>query len=183
MPPQPPLAPHHRPPTTNRTKTAGGDLKATNSLPESVAHGASFDIESGGRHRSRGHDLVRLQRRGEDWQREKPGDPLGCVPGRQPQSLTGDPHRKYQSRLPLDLIFFIARASKFRPKQYLPIQVLDMSTQGRHHYEATPLGLEDPLFAIEGFIDESGEHRSISGIHTFSYASASRVALWNERES
>ena len=91
---------HHRPPKANRTKTAGSSLeKSTDSLPVSVAHGASFDIESGGRRRSRGTIGTITGEEDEDWQREKPGDPLGCVPGRQPQSLSGDPHRKYQSRL------------------------------------------------------------------------------------
>ena len=31
--------------------------------------------------------------------------------------------------------------------------------------EAIPLGLEDPLFVVEGFIDERRKHRSIRGIY------------------
>ena len=34
--------------------------------------------------------------------------------------------------------------------------------------ESIPLGLEDPLFIVESFVDERREHRSISGIHPFS---------------
>jgi hypothetical protein len=36
--------------------------------------------------------------KGKDWQREKPGRATGCVSGRQPQRISGDPHRNYQSR-------------------------------------------------------------------------------------
>src|SRR5215469_6479838 len=35
--------------------------------------------------------------------------------------------------------------------------------------EAIPLGLEDPRFIVEGGVDECREHRSISGIHAFSF--------------
>jgi len=38
--------------------------------------------------------------------------------------------------------------------------------------EAIPLGLEDPLFIVEGFVDECREHRSISRIHAFSFGPA-----------
>jgi hypothetical protein len=38
-------------------------------------------------------------REGKDWQREKPGRAIGCVSGRQPPDISGDPHRNYQSRL------------------------------------------------------------------------------------
>jgi hypothetical protein len=31
--------------------------------------------------------------------------------------------------------------------------------------EATPLGLKDPPFIVEGFVDESCEHRSVTGTH------------------
>ena len=33
--------------------------------------------------------------------------------------------------------------------------------------KAIPLSLEDPLFIVEGFVDECREHRSISRIHAF----------------
>ena len=36
--------------------------------------------------------------------------------------------------------------------------------------EAIPLGLEYPAFIVEGFVDERREHRSIGGIHVFSFA-------------
>jgi hypothetical protein len=39
-----------------------------------------------------------------------------------------------------------------------------------HKAEAIPLGLEDPPFIVEGFLDECREHRLISGIHAFSFA-------------
>jgi hypothetical protein len=39
-----------------------------------------------------------------------------------------------------------------------------------HKAEAIPLGLEDPPFIVEGFLDECREHRLISGIHVFSFA-------------
>src|SRR5215471_5365366 len=35
--------------------------------------------------------------------------------------------------------------------------------------EAIPLGLEDPPLIVEGGVDECREHRSISGIHAFSF--------------
>ena len=35
--------------------------------------------------------------------------------------------------------------------------------------EAIPLGLEDPPLVVEGGLDECREHRSISGIHDFSF--------------
>src|SRR6516225_1546960 len=35
--------------------------------------------------------------------------------------------------------------------------------------EAIPLGLKDPRFIVEGGVDECREHRSISGIHAFSF--------------
>src|SRR5215469_10429184 len=35
--------------------------------------------------------------------------------------------------------------------------------------EAIPLGLEDPPFIVEGRVDECRKHRSISGIHAFSF--------------
>src|SRR6516164_10498391 len=35
--------------------------------------------------------------------------------------------------------------------------------------EAIPLGLEDPRFIVEGGVDECREHRSVSGIHAFSF--------------
>src|SRR5262249_4114504 len=35
--------------------------------------------------------------------------------------------------------------------------------------EAIPLGLKDPRFIVEGGVDERREHRSISGIHAFSF--------------
>src|SRR5438067_244316 len=38
--------------------------------------------------------------------------------------------------------------------------------------EAIPLGLEDPLFIVEGFVEECREHRSISRIHAFSFGPA-----------
>ena len=31
--------------------------------------------------------------------------------------------------------------------------------------EAIPLGLENPLFVVEGFVDQCREHRSVGGIH------------------
>src|ERR1700758_3111696 len=40
-----------------------------------------------------------IKGKGKDWQREKPGRATGCVSGRQPQHISGDPHRNYQSRL------------------------------------------------------------------------------------
>src|ERR1700720_983430 len=43
--------------------------------------------------------------------------------------------------------------------------------------EAIPLGLEDPPFVIEGFVDEGGEHRSISVIHAFSFARGFGISL------
>src|SRR6478672_4944503 len=33
--------------------------------------------------------------------------------------------------------------------------------------KAIPLGLEDPLFVVEGFVDQRREHGSISRIHAF----------------
>jgi hypothetical protein len=41
-----------------------------------------------------------------------------------------------------------------------------------HKAEAIPLGLEDPSFIVEGFLDECREHRLISGIHVFSFGRA-----------
>jgi hypothetical protein len=41
--------------------------------------------------------------------------------------------------------------------------------------ESIPLGLEDPRFVVEGFVDERSEHWSISEIHAFSSDLASRV--------
>jgi hypothetical protein len=39
-----------------------------------------------------------IKGKGKDWQREKPGRATGCVSGRQPRRVSGDPHRNYQSR-------------------------------------------------------------------------------------
>src|SRR5215469_1169639 len=44
--------------------------------------------------------------------------------------------------------------------------------------EAIPLGLEDPRFIVEGGVDECREHRSISGIHAFSFGPGLRI--WDE---
>ena len=35
--------------------------------------------------------------------------------------------------------------------------------------EAIPFGFEDPPLVVEGVVDECREHRSISGIHAFSF--------------
>src|SRR5215469_3862025 len=40
--------------------------------------------------------------------------------------------------------------------------------------EAIPLGLKDPRFIVEGGVDECREHRSISGIHAFSFGPGRR---------
>src|SRR6516164_8393331 len=44
--------------------------------------------------------------------------------------------------------------------------------------EAIPLGLEDPRFIVEGGVDECREHRSISGIHAFSFGPGLRI--WDQ---
>src|SRR5215470_12386409 len=44
--------------------------------------------------------------------------------------------------------------------------------------EAIPLGLEDPRFIVEGGVDECREHRSISGIHAFSFDPGLRI--WDQ---
>src|SRR6516165_8475834 len=44
--------------------------------------------------------------------------------------------------------------------------------------DAIPLGLEDPRFIIEGGVDECREHRSISGIHAFSFGPGLRI--WDQ---
>jgi hypothetical protein len=44
--------------------------------------------------------------------------------------------------------------------------------------EAIPLDFEDPPFVVEWLVDERREHRSISGIHVFSYALAGCVDAW-----
>ena len=36
--------------------------------------------------------------------------------------------------------------------------------------ETIPLGLENPIFVIEGLVGERREHGSVSGIHAFSIA-------------
>src|SRR5437762_2377170 len=44
--------------------------------------------------------------------------------------------------------------------------------------ETIPLGLEDPRFIIEGVVNECREHRSISGIHAFSFGPGLRI--WDQ---
>jgi hypothetical protein len=44
--------------------------------------------------------------------------------------------------------------------------------------EAIPLGLKDPRFIVEGGVDECREHRSISGIHVFSFGPGLRI--WDQ---
>src|SRR5262250_2972450 len=44
--------------------------------------------------------------------------------------------------------------------------------------EAIPLGLEDPRFIVEGGVDECREHRSISGIHAFSFGPG--LSIWDQ---
>src|SRR5215472_4535219 len=44
--------------------------------------------------------------------------------------------------------------------------------------EAIPLGLEDPRFIVKGGVDECREHRSISGIHAFSFDPGLRI--WDQ---
>src|SRR5215469_12941268 len=44
--------------------------------------------------------------------------------------------------------------------------------------EAIPLGLEDPFLIVEGGVGECREHRSISGIHAFSFGPGLRI--WDQ---
>jgi len=53
-----------------------------------------------------------------------------------------------------------------RPQPYIMAPLLGYET------EAIPLDLEDPSLVVEGFVDECGEHRSVSGIHTSSFATS-----------
>ena len=52
--------------------------------------------------------------------------------------------------------------------------------------KAIPLGLEDPLFVVEGFVDQRREHGSISRIHAFlsprhaAFGTPVTIAAWGE---
>jgi hypothetical protein len=44
--------------------------------------------------------------------------------------------------------------------------------------EAIPLGLENPPLVVEGVVDKCREHRSISGIHAFTFDPGLRI--WDQ---